>query len=150
MSVRLRKWKDKEARVQETWIVDVKYKHADGTVQAVRQTSPIQTRRGAEQHERQLRESLQNGTYGKEVSEVPTLSNFKERFPSTPTTTTNQARSSPSAWHSKITSSPCSGTLASTKSWRPKSRRTRRASCARGCRRRPSTTILPSFANCST
>ena len=70
MSVRLRKWKDKEARVQETWIVDVKYKHADGTVQAVRQTSPIQTRRGAEQHERQLRESLQNRTYGKEVTEV--------------------------------------------------------------------------------
>jgi len=80
MSVRLRKWKDKEGIVQDTWIVDVKYKHADGSVQAVRQTSPIQTRRGAEQHERQLRESLQNRTYGKEVTEVPTLSNFKERF----------------------------------------------------------------------
>ena len=70
MSVRLRKWKDKEGTVQETWIVEVKYKHADGSVQAVRQTSPIQTRRGAEQHERQLRESLQNRTYGKEVTEV--------------------------------------------------------------------------------
>ena len=32
MSVRLRKWKDKEGSVQQAWIVDVKYRHADGTV----------------------------------------------------------------------------------------------------------------------
>jgi len=68
MSVRLRKWTDKKRTVRETWIVDVKYRHADGAVQAVRQTSPIQTKRGAQQHERQLSDSLQNGTFGKEVN----------------------------------------------------------------------------------
>src|SRR5262249_43623203 len=96
MSVRLRKWKDKEGRVQETWIVDVKYRHAYGSVQAVRQTSPVQTRRGAEQHERQLRDSLQKGTYGKEVTEVPTLGAFKERF-----LTYSDNNNKPSAVHAK-------------------------------------------------
>ena len=80
MSVRLRKWKDQEGAVQETWIVDVKYRYPDGIIKAVRQTSPVQTRRGAEQHERQLREALQNGTYGKEHKEALTLEQFQKRF----------------------------------------------------------------------
>ncbi len=96
MSVRLRKWTDKKRTVRATWIVDVKYRHADGSVQAVRQTSPIQTKRGAQQHERQLRDSLQNGTFGKEVNEVPTLAQFKERF-----LTYSENNNKPSAVHAK-------------------------------------------------
>ncbi len=80
MSVRLRKWKDKEGTVQETWIVDMKYRYPDGRVKAVRQTSPVQTKRGAQQHERQIREALQNGTYGKEAKETLTLEQFQEKF----------------------------------------------------------------------
>jgi len=80
MSVRLRKWKDKEGAVQETWIVDVKYRYPDGSVKAVRQTSPVQTKRGAQQYERQLREALQNGTHRKEGKEALTLDQFQEKF----------------------------------------------------------------------
>ncbi len=80
MSVRLRKWKDQEGTVQQSWIVDVKYRYPDGTVRAVRQTSPVQTRRGAEQHERQIREALQNGTYERKVREALSLEQFQEKF----------------------------------------------------------------------
>jgi hypothetical protein len=40
----------------------------------------VNTRRGAEQYERQVREALLAGTLGKEVKEVPTLEAFQARF----------------------------------------------------------------------
>ena len=81
MSVRVRKWKDGvTGKMQQAWIVDVKFRHADGTVQRVQQTSQVQTRRGAEQQERHLRESLLNGTYGKEAEEVATVEEFSAKF----------------------------------------------------------------------
>ncbi len=80
MSVRLRKWKDKEGRVQEVYVVDIKFKHASGKLERVRVVSPVQTRRAAEQYERQVRDQLLNGTFRKEQIEVPTLEEFKERF----------------------------------------------------------------------
>jgi integrase len=80
MSVRLRKWTTKEKQVQEGWWVDVKFQHPDGRVERVRKASPVNTRRGAEQYERELRQALLNGTYGKEKKEVPTLEQFQERF----------------------------------------------------------------------
>ena len=41
----------------------------------------MQTRRGAEQHERNIRNALADGTYGKqEVKSIPTLAEFKNRF----------------------------------------------------------------------
>ncbi len=80
MSVRLRKWKTKENKVQEAWWVDVMFEHPDGCVERVRKASPVNTRRGAEQYERELRHALLNGTYGKEKKEVPTLEQFQERF----------------------------------------------------------------------
>jgi len=48
----------------------------------VRDFPPINTRRGAEQHKRQVRQSLQEGTFGKEQStkEVPTLANFEAQY----------------------------------------------------------------------
>src|SRR5262249_17204665 len=51
-----------------------------GTIQRVQQASPVNTRRGAEQHGRQIRECLQNGTFGKEIKEVPTFGNFSVKF----------------------------------------------------------------------
>ena len=80
MSVRLRKWKDKDGKMQEAWVVDVKFQHANGTIERVRKASPVDTRRGAEQYERQIRESILSGTFGKEVIEIPTLATFAERF----------------------------------------------------------------------
>lgn len=84
MSVRLRKWKTKEGKVQEAWWVDVKYQHPNGRVERVRKASPINTRRGAEEYERQIRQALLTGTFGKEKKNEPgrvlTLGDFVPRF----------------------------------------------------------------------
>src|ERR1700687_4532296 len=83
MSVRLRQWKDKTSgKSREAWVVDVQFEHADGRIERVRKASPVNTRRGAEQYERDLRLALGQGRYGKEViaREVPTLTEFVERF----------------------------------------------------------------------
>jgi len=75
MSVRLRKWSNKEGKVEERWMVDVKMKLPGRQLRRVRDFSPVNTRRGAEAHERQIRAALQDGTFGKEViaQEVPTF-----------------------------------------------------------------------------
>jgi integrase len=81
MSVRLRKWKDLEGREQEAWHVDVVFEHPDGRVERVRKASPVNTRRGAENYERELRNALLSGVFGKEPTrEVPTLEEFQEKF----------------------------------------------------------------------
>jgi len=80
MSVRLRQWKDTSGKEHEAWWVDVQFQHADGRLERIRKASPVNTRRGAEQYERNLRQSLLEGRYGKEAQEVPTLAEFEERF----------------------------------------------------------------------
>jgi len=82
MSVRLRQWKTKEGKVQEAWWVDVKYQHPSGRVERIRKASPINTRRGAEEYERQIRHALLTDTFGKENSagRVPILGEFVPRF----------------------------------------------------------------------
>ena len=82
MSVRLRKWQNKAGKVEEAWQVDFTFHHPDGRRQRVVKFSPVQTRRGAEQYERELRASLLNGTFGKEnTGEYPmTLADFAPRF----------------------------------------------------------------------
>jgi integrase len=82
MSVRSRKWKNKAGKVEERWIVDVVFEHADWREQRVTKVSPVQTRRGAEQYERELRQALLNGTFGKETKSEDrvTLAEFGPRF----------------------------------------------------------------------
>lgn len=61
--------------------VDVTWTHADGRVERIKRVSPIQTRRGAEQFERDIRNALADGTWGKRrVDETPTLDDFRERY----------------------------------------------------------------------
>ncbi len=68
------------------WMVDIKgFRHPDGRVEPrIRLKSPIQTRRGAEQFERQVRQALQDGTWGREPDvepePVPTVGEFAEEF----------------------------------------------------------------------
>jgi integrase len=62
MSVRKRKWVDAKGNQRESWMVHVKHTYPDGSVQNVRKTSPVQTRRGAEQYERELRRALVDGS----------------------------------------------------------------------------------------
>ncbi|CAM3246267.1 site-specific integrase [Corallococcus sp. ZKHCc1 1396] len=82
MSVRLRQWKNKAGKVEEAWQVDFVFQHSDGRRQRVVKFSPVQTRRGAEQYERELRSAILNGTFGKErkSEERITLAKFTQRF----------------------------------------------------------------------
>ncbi len=64
----------------ESWTVDVVFTHADGRVQRITKTSPVNTRRGAEDYERQLRAALLDGSFGRETSPVPTLGAFADAF----------------------------------------------------------------------
>jgi integrase len=57
--------------MREYWIVDVDYEFPDGSRKRIKKVPPIQTRRGAEQYERELRQALADGSYGRK--EAPTL-----------------------------------------------------------------------------
>ena len=63
------------------WIVDIVYTHIDGREQRITRTSPVQSRRGAERFERQVRQALLDGTYQRKEEEqeapaMPTLAGF--------------------------------------------------------------------------
>jgi integrase len=79
MSVRRRKWRDPETGVpKEVWMVDVVFHHADGREQRVRKVAPVQTKRGAEEYERQLRSALLSPAPARK--EAPTLTEFVTRY----------------------------------------------------------------------
>jgi integrase len=83
MSARKRRIR-KEGKAVEQWFVDFRFKHADGTAERFRIDSPVNTRRGAEQYEREVRQQLQDGKYRSEQEapkdEVPTLEQFQDEF----------------------------------------------------------------------
>ncbi len=81
MSVRRERRRDPATgEVREFWMIDVDYMHPDHGRERVRKVSPVQTRRGAEQYERQVRAALLDGTFGKEEVKAPTLGEFKPRY----------------------------------------------------------------------
>ena len=82
MSVRRMKRRNPQTgAVRQFWMVDVDFEHADGHRERVRKVSPMQTQRGAERYERELRDALSTGEFGKEVERtVPTLEAFVPEF----------------------------------------------------------------------
>ena len=66
----------KTGAMTQSWQVDVDYQHPDGRRDRIRRISPVQSKRGAEAYERQLREDILMGRYGRR-KEVPT---FKEWY----------------------------------------------------------------------
>jgi hypothetical protein len=44
----------------------IEYTNPDGSRQTIRKVSPVQTKRGAEQYEREVRQALLDGVFGKE------------------------------------------------------------------------------------
>ena len=83
MSVRKRKWRDKQGRQHEKWMVHVVHTWPDGRKQTIRKVSPMQTKRGAEQYERELRKQLVSGQWkedAKQRRQTPTLAEFAEEF----------------------------------------------------------------------
>src|SRR5262249_12564503 len=90
MPVRREKHRDAQGVAREYWMVEVNYKRPDGTRDRIRRRSPVQTRRGAEEHERQIRNALQDGTFEKEDKKteepqtlgqsIPTVAEFWLEF----------------------------------------------------------------------
>lgn len=61
--------------------IEVHWTYPDGSKKQIRKVSPVATQRGAEQYERDIRNALAAGTYGKRASgSAPTLSAFEERY----------------------------------------------------------------------
>jgi integrase len=75
MSVRRERRRDPaKGAERQFWIVDIVFEHADGRVERVRKVSPVQTKRGAEEYERQVRATLLNPSAPRK--EVPTFGAF--------------------------------------------------------------------------
>lgn len=61
--------------------VHIEWRHPDGRLEVVRRISPINTKKGAEQHERDIRNALADGSFGKrKANSSPTLEAFRERY----------------------------------------------------------------------
>ena len=80
MSVRKRKWRDQHGRQREKWMIHVEYTAPDGRKQTIRKVSPVQTKRGAEQFEREIRAQLLSGDWkgGRKTKQTPTLEAFSK------------------------------------------------------------------------
>lgn len=62
------------------WVVDFWFHHPDGRSERIRRTSPVQTRRGAEEYERQLRTALVEGRRDPDAGPMPTVEEFAPRW----------------------------------------------------------------------
>ena len=92
MSVWKRKWKDASGLEREAWVVDVQVEGKDRKVRRVRRVSRVPTRRAAEKLEHELRAELMNAGASQAIDpgDVPTLSQFAERFMETYAATNNK------------------------------------------------------------
>ncbi|EDM79600.1 site-specific recombinase, phage integrase family protein [Plesiocystis pacifica SIR-1] len=73
-------------------MIHIEFTHPNGRRQTVRKVSPVQTRRGAEAYERQLRNALLTGTYDKEAQadQAPTFRVFAREFQTNYVATNNK------------------------------------------------------------
>ena len=63
------------------WMIDIDYILPDGNkAPRIRKVAPIQTRRAAEQYEREIRVNLAAGTYGKEKKKREKTESFADDF----------------------------------------------------------------------
>jgi integrase len=89
MSVRKRKWKDKEGNVHEAWVVHIKrVDPTSGVLVDVRKQLAGVSKRDAETWERSVLAEITTGTYGrkeaaKEKKDVPTVAAFAGEFVTT-------------------------------------------------------------------
>jgi integrase len=92
MSVRKEKRRNPATgAVHERYTVDVAFEHSNGCTTRVRKDSPVQTKRGAEEYERQVRAELLGGTYGKGKEALcPLFADFEKVFISTYAVTNNK------------------------------------------------------------
>jgi integrase len=98
MSVRRRKWTDRNGVKREAWVVDVQVVGKDGRLRRVQKVSPLQSRRAAEKLEHEIREELLQADVSAALPDVPTLAEFADRFMKTYAATNNK----PSEIESKL------------------------------------------------
>lgn len=92
MSVRHEKRRDATTGVtRDFWYVDIDLQLPNGQRKRVRKVSPIQTRRGAQEYERELRGAVLSGTFKKQEVEVPTLATFSDEYLNVHTRVNNKA-----------------------------------------------------------
>src|SRR5687767_2036256 len=70
MSVWQRKWKNGNGEMLDAWYVYVKQRVPGQGVVRVREVSPINTKRGAEQYEHRVRQAILDGSYSKQKLEA--------------------------------------------------------------------------------
>jgi len=70
MSIWLRQWKNGKGAMLQAWTVDVKQRVPGQGVVRVREVSPINTKRGAEQYEHRVRQAILDGSYSKQKAEA--------------------------------------------------------------------------------
>lgn len=75
MTVRQRKWKNKDGTSSSCWMVDITYDHPNGKVERIRKTAPGTTKREAEAYERQILGALIKGEY-QTYTPAPLYSDF--------------------------------------------------------------------------
>ena len=80
MSVRKRTWRDSQGREHQRWMIHVEWTRPDGRRESIRRVSPVQTRRGAEAYEREVRQQLASGAWREAQRQAPTLAEFCEEF----------------------------------------------------------------------
>src|ERR1041385_2756783 len=84
MTVRKERRQRKDGTFEDAWFVDVKFKRVNERSVRVRRRSPLQSKRGAEAFERQIREQLvkNDGKLDTEVApkDIPTLQAFWPEF----------------------------------------------------------------------
>jgi len=91
MSVRQVKYRNPTTgKWKSFWTVDIQFRHSDGRVERIRKASPVQTKRGAEHYERELRQSMLEGNHDKKEVIVPTCKDFSEEFLRTYVKTNNK------------------------------------------------------------
>jgi integrase len=91
MSVRRRKWVDRQGVSHEAWAIDVQVVGKDGRVRRVQRVAPVQNRRAAERLEHEIRaELLAADEKVAATADAPKLAEFAERFMGTYAATNNK------------------------------------------------------------
>ena len=101
MSVRKQRRRNSDGLLKDFWIVDVKFRHKDGTVERIRKVPRRQTRAAAEKLERSILSDLEGprggDQTGQEAVSSPTLATFVQEF----LTNYVEANNKPSEAHTK-------------------------------------------------
>lgn len=92
MSVRRRKWVDRQGAPHDAWVIDVQVVGKDGRARRVQRVAPVQSRRAAEKLEYEVRSELVEADDRVLSSSIesPTLAEFAGRFLGTYAITNNK------------------------------------------------------------